>query len=76
MDVGGVAVVKLVGQPVIRAQNGLCEPGEQLLRRICVVPEALAELTIKTRAMASGVGQLVTPRREIRLDRMESMAVW
>ena len=48
VDVGGVAVVKLVGQPVFRAQNGLREPGEQLLRRICVVPEALAKLTIET----------------------------
>ena len=55
VNVGSVAVVEFIRQPVFGAQNRLRQPGEQLFRRVCVVPEALAELTIETRAMARGV---------------------
>jgi hypothetical protein len=55
MDVGCVAVVEFVGQPVFGAKGGLRQAGYDFFEGIGIVAEALAELPVEPLGAPGGV---------------------
>jgi hypothetical protein len=61
MDIGGVAVVNLVGEAVLGAEGSLAERRDDFLEGIGVVTEPLAELAAQSLGVACRFGIFQVP---------------
>ena len=75
VDVAGVIVVQLAGQIEVGAHQTLADAGDQLLERIGVVAELLAELAVEALRRARIMDIFVRERAGVMIVRAKRAAL-